>query len=74
MQYTEKEYFNELVRLFSQMQSLREGVKFATERAKENEIDFKVVKKVAKFYSDNNFEETSAEFAKIKDSYNQLTD
>lgn len=73
-QYTEKEYFNNLVRLFEQQASIREAIKGETERAKENELDFKVIKKVAKFYADNNFEEVSGEFALIKEAYENLAD
>jgi hypothetical protein len=72
--YTEKEYFNNLVRLFNQATDIREAIKGETERAKENELDFKVIKKVAKFYADNNFEEVSGEFALIKEAYQQLAD
>ncbi|MGL5013042.1 MAG: hypothetical protein ACRC6V_01970 [Bacteroidales bacterium] len=73
-QYTEKEYFNNLVRLFEQQISIREAIKGETDRAKENELDFKVIKKVAKFYADNNFEEVSGEFALIKEAYENLAD
>lgn len=73
-QYTEKEYFNNLVRLFEQQAGIREAIKGETERAKENELDFKVIKKVAKFYADNNFEEVSGEFALIKEAYENLAD
>ena len=73
-QYTEKEYFNNLVRLFEQQAGIREAIKGETERAKENELDFKVIKKVAKFYADNNFEEVSGEFALIKKAYENLAD
>lgn len=73
-QYTEKEYFNNLVRLFEQQISIREAIKGETDRAKEDEFDFKVIKKVAKFYADNNFEEVIGEFALIKEAYENLTD
>lgn len=72
--YTEKEYFNNLVRLFGQQADIREAIKGETERAKENELDVKVIKKVAKFYSDNNFEEFSGEFQKVKEAYSQYAD
>ena len=73
-QYNEKEYFSNLVRLFEQQISIREAIKGETDRAKESDLDFKVIKKVAKFYADNNFEEVSGEFALIKEAYQQLTD
>lgn len=73
--YSEKNYFEDLVRLFNQQNDIRESVKAATERAKESEVeDYKVIKKVAKFFSDNKFEEASAEFAKVKELYDQLAD
>lgn len=72
--YNEKEYFNSLVRLLEQQASIREAIKGETERAKENSIDYKVIKKVAKFYVDNNFEEASGEFKLIKEAYANLAD
>ena len=48
-QYTEKGYFTNLVRLFEQQISLREAIKGETDRAKENEFDYKVIKKLQSF-------------------------
>jgi len=71
---TEKEYFEAMVRLFTEAENTKESIKAVTSQAKEAELDVKAIKAAAKLYVVNLFEEKSAEFEKVREMYNQLAD
>lgn len=70
----EREVFEGLVSAMTRQNSIKEEIKDIAQRAKENDIDVKAIKAAAAFYVANNFEEKSAEFARIKQTYELLAD
>lgn len=70
----EREVFEGLVNALVRQNSIKEEIKDIAQRAKDHELDVKSLKAAAKFYVDNNYEEKSAEFARIKETYEMLAD
>lgn len=71
---TEKELFNDLVRLLQEQDNIKESIKAVCSQGKEAELPVKELKKVAALFVKMNFEEVSGEFEVVRQLYNELAD